>query len=84
MNSFECLPYVSYIYMRNHHKEDSSGWWRIFRKSSVRGSSPKDNSVRGSNPRCEVTFFIDVKRGDIYHMQDRELDAWRERTEERF
>jgi hypothetical protein len=67
--------------MRKHHKEDSSGWGSSFRKSSVRGSNPKDSSVRGSSPRWEVTFSIDVKGGEIYQMQDRELDAWRESTE---
>jgi hypothetical protein len=30
--------------MRKHHKEDSSGWEISFRKSSVRGSIPKDSS----------------------------------------
>jgi hypothetical protein len=30
MNAFECLSYMSYMYMRKHHKEDSL----------VRGSSP--------------------------------------------
>jgi hypothetical protein len=50
-------------------------------KSSFRGSSPKDDSVRGSSPKGEVTFAIDVKVGDIYQMQDNELDSWRESTE---
>jgi hypothetical protein len=36
-----------YIYMRKHHKEDSSGWEISFRKISVRGSIPKDSSDRG-------------------------------------
>jgi hypothetical protein len=31
MNSFECLYYMSYMYMRKHHKEDIS----------VRGCSPE-------------------------------------------
>jgi hypothetical protein len=26
MNAFECLSYMSYMYTRKHHKEDSSGW----------------------------------------------------------
>jgi hypothetical protein len=30
MNDFECLSYMSYMYMRKHHKEDNS----------ARGSSP--------------------------------------------
>jgi hypothetical protein len=64
MNSFECLSYMSYIYMRKHHKEDSSGWEISFRKSSIRGSIPKDSSVRGSSPRMEIyTFAIDDKVG---------------------
>jgi hypothetical protein len=56
MNAFECLSYMSYIYMRKHHKEDSSGWEISFRKSSVRGSSP----------RWKDTFAIDDKGGEIY------------------
>jgi hypothetical protein len=43
MNYFEFLSYMSYIYMRKHHKEDSSGWEISFRKSSVRGSTPDGN-----------------------------------------
>ena len=69
---------MSYIYMRNHHKEDSLGWGINFRKISVRGIIPKDNSVRGSNPGWKDTFDIDNKGGDIYQMPDR--NAWRERT----
>jgi hypothetical protein len=55
--------------MRKHHKEDSSGWEISFRKSSVRGSIPKDISVRGSSPRWKYTFSIDDKGGEIYQMQ---------------
>jgi hypothetical protein len=55
--------------MRKHHKEDSSGWGISFRKSSVRGSIPKDSSVRGSNPGWKDTFSIDDKGGEIYQMQ---------------
>jgi hypothetical protein len=33
MNSFEWLSYISYIYMRKHHKEDILGWESSFRKS---------------------------------------------------
>jgi hypothetical protein len=50
---------MSYIYMRKHHKEDSSGWEISFRKSSVRGSIPG----------WKYTFAIDDKGGDIYQMQ---------------
>jgi hypothetical protein len=64
--------------MRKDHKEDNLGWGISFRKSSVRGSIPKDNLVRGSNPRWKDTFSIDDKGGDIYKMGDR--NAWRERT----
>jgi hypothetical protein len=60
---------MSYIYMRKHHKEDSSGREISFRKSSVRGSIPKDSSIRGSNPRWKDTFSIDDKGGEIYQMQ---------------
>jgi hypothetical protein len=59
--------------MRKHHKEDNSGWGSSFRKSSDRGTIP--SSFRGSNPRWEVTFSIDVNEGEIHHMQDRELDS---------
>jgi hypothetical protein len=50
---------MSYIYMRKHHKEDSSGWGMSFRKSSSKGSIHKDNSVRGINPEWKDTFAID-------------------------
>jgi hypothetical protein len=40
----------------------------MFKKSSVRRSSPKDSSVRGSNLRREVTFGIDVKWGEIHQI----------------
>jgi hypothetical protein len=55
---------MSYIYMRKHHKEDSSGW-ESFRKS-FRG---RKSSVRGSSPRWKDTFSIDDKGGEIYQMQ---------------
>jgi hypothetical protein len=54
--------------MRKHHKEDNSGWKISFRKNLVRGSIPKDNSVRGSNPGWKDTFSIDDKGGEIYQM----------------
>jgi hypothetical protein len=60
--------------MRKHHKEDSSGQEISFRKISVRGSIPKDSSVRGSIPRWKYTFSIDDKGGEIYQMQNTE--AW--------
>jgi hypothetical protein len=81
MNSFEFLSYMSYIYMRKHHKEDNSSWGSSFKKISFRGSIPKDSLVQGSSPGWEVTFSIDVKGGEIYQMKDRESDAWRETTE---
>jgi hypothetical protein len=78
MNAFESLSYMSYIYMRKHHKEDSSGWEISFRKISVKGSIPKDNSVGKSIPKWKGTFSIDDKGGEIYQMQD--TNAWRDRT----
>jgi hypothetical protein len=51
MNAFEFLSYMSYIYTRKNHKEDSSVWEISYRKSSVRGSIHIDSLVRGSNPR---------------------------------
>jgi hypothetical protein len=54
------------MYTRKHHKEENPGWKISFKKSSVRGSIPKDSSVRGSNPRWKYTFFIDDKGGEIY------------------
>jgi hypothetical protein len=59
---------MSYIYMRKHHKEDSLGWEISFRKISVKGSIPKDSSVRGSSPGWKDTFTIDNKGGDVYQM----------------
>jgi hypothetical protein len=56
------------MYTRKHHKEDSSCWEISFRKSSVRGSIPKESSVRGSNPGWKYTYAIDEKWGDIYQM----------------
>jgi hypothetical protein len=66
--------------MRKHHKEDNSCWEISFRKSSVRWSIPKDSSVRESNHIWKVNFSIDEKEGEIYQMQDRELDAWTKST----
>jgi hypothetical protein len=66
--------------MRKKHKEDSSGWEISLRKSSVRGSIPKDSSVRGSSPRWKDTFSIDDKGGEIYQMHER--NYWRESKEE--
>jgi hypothetical protein len=60
---------MSYIYMRKHHKEESLGWEISFRKSSFRGSIPKESSFRGSNPGWKDTFSIDDKGGEIYQMQ---------------
>jgi hypothetical protein len=42
--------------MRKHHKYDSLVWGSCFRKSSVRGSNPKEK---------EDTISIDVKGGEI-------------------
>jgi hypothetical protein len=78
MNAFEYLFYMSYIYMRKHHKEENSGWEISFRKSSVRGSIPKDSSVKGSIPGWKDTFAIDNKGGYIYQMHD--INSWREIT----
>jgi hypothetical protein len=49
--------------MRKHRKEYSSDWEISFKKSLVRGSIPKDSSVRGSSPGWKDTFIIDEKRG---------------------
>ena len=78
MNDFECLSCISSIYMRKHHKDDSSGWGITFRKSLVMGSIPKESSVRGIIPRWKYSFSIDNKGGDIYEMEDK--NAWREST----
>jgi hypothetical protein len=51
--------------MRKHHKEDSLGWEISFRKSSVRGSIPKDSSVRGSNPYGKIPFPL-MTKGEIF------------------
>ena len=74
MNAFEFLSYMSYIYTRKNHKEGSSGQEISFMKISVKGSIPKDNSVRGHNPRWKDTFSIDDKGGEIYQMQ--RTEAW--------
>jgi hypothetical protein len=38
-----------------------------YQRHSDRGSSPKESSSRGSNPRGEWPFAIDVKGGEIIH-----------------
>jgi hypothetical protein len=68
-----------YIYTRKHHKEDSSGWEISFKKISIRGSIPKDTSIRGSSFKWKDTFSIDDKGGDIYRIQD--INSWIKRTE---
>jgi hypothetical protein len=57
------------MYSMKHHREDGSCREISFRKSSVRGSIPKDSSVRGRSPGWKNTFSIDDKRGEIYQMQ---------------
>jgi hypothetical protein len=47
--NFECYSYMSYIYMRKHHKEESSVWESNFRKSSFKGSIHKDKEFRRSS-----------------------------------
>jgi hypothetical protein len=69
---------MSYIYTRNHHKEDSLVWGRNFRKSLVKRSSPKDSSVRGSSPNKKLPFPLMLKGERFIICMDRELDAWRE------
>jgi hypothetical protein len=59
---------MSYIYTQKHHKEDSSGWEISFRKSSAKGSIPKDGLVRESSSEWKDTFSIDDKGGEIYQM----------------
>jgi hypothetical protein len=46
--------------MRKHHKEDSLGWEISFRKSSFRGSIPKDNLVRAA-PDGKIHFPLMTK-----------------------
>jgi hypothetical protein len=68
MNAFEFLSYMSHIYTRKHHKEDNSAQEINFRKSSFKGSIPKDILVRGRDPIWKDTFAIDEKGGEIYQM----------------
>jgi hypothetical protein len=74
MNAFEFFSYMSSIYTRKHHKEDSSCREISFRMISVKGSFPKDILVWGSSPGWKDTFAIDNKGGDIYQMQ--RIEAW--------
>jgi hypothetical protein len=74
MNAFDFLSYMSYMYTRKNHKEDSSGREISFKKSLVKGSILKYSSVRGSNPEWKDTFSIDEKGGEIYQMQN--IEAW--------
>jgi hypothetical protein len=40
-------------------------------QKELRGSIPKESSVRGSSPRSKDTFVIDDKGGEIYQMKER-------------
>jgi hypothetical protein len=53
MNAFECLFYMSYMYTRKHHKEDSS----------VRIS---DESDRGSRPKWKDLPFPLMTKGERF------------------
>jgi len=52
-----------------------------FKKSSFKGSIPKDSSVRGSSPDEKLHFSLMSKGGRFIRCMDREFDAWRESTE---
>jgi hypothetical protein len=69
---------MSYIYTRTHHKDDNSVWGSSFRKSSFRGSNPKDSSVRGSKLDGKLPFPFMSKGERFIRCMDRELNAWRE------
>ena len=56
---------MSYIYTRKHDKEDSSSREFSFRKSSVRGSIPKDNSIRGATSDGNIPLPL-MTKGEIY------------------
>jgi hypothetical protein len=71
---------MSYIYMRKHHKEDSSVLGSSFRKSSVKGSIPKESSVRGSNPEEKLPFPLLSKGERFFICMDIDLDSWKEST----
>jgi hypothetical protein len=48
MNAFECLSYMSYIYMRKHHKEDSSSWEISFSQGEYQdhlGGAASDGNI---------------------------------------
>jgi hypothetical protein len=49
---------MSYIYTRKHHKEENSIYGSSLRKISVRGSSPKENLVRGSSLDGKLPFSL--------------------------
>jgi hypothetical protein len=49
---------MSYIYTRKHHEEDSS----------VRGSIPRESSIRERNLEGKLPFSLNVKGGEITHM----------------
>jgi hypothetical protein len=65
--------------MRNLHKKDISVCGSSFRKSSFRGSKPKDNLIRGRNPDGKLPFPLMSKGGRFIRFMDRELDSWREK-----
>jgi hypothetical protein len=71
---------MSYIYTRKHHKEDNLVWGSSFRNSSVRGRSPKDSSVRGSNNGKKLPLAL-MSKGEIFiRCMVKELVVWREIT----
>jgi hypothetical protein len=79
--NFEFYSYMSYIYKKKHHKEDSSFWGSSLRESSVRGSIPRDSSVRGSIPEGKLPFPLMSKGERFIKCMERELYSWRESIE---
>jgi hypothetical protein len=61
MNVFECLSYMSYIYMRKHHKEDISGQEISFKNIFFMGVSPRTVQLGGVAPDENIPFPLMTK-----------------------
>jgi hypothetical protein len=63
MNYFECLYYMSYIYMGKHHKEDSSGWGISSGRVQIGGVSPRTVQLGGAALDGKIHFPLMTKGG---------------------
>jgi hypothetical protein len=68
MNSFECLSYMSYMYMRKHRKEDNSvkgsnsGWKDTFAIDDKGGRDSSDAEDKGMVPGGEMVTEMQMTK----------------------